>query len=193
MHSRWRFSVSRLTDCKYAAALPSTRRKNEILALTRRSGLLAHSSKKRAEPASDVGQKRIRFPAVHRAPSMMPRSACASERPLPPGGFRKQPATIPSSRWRQAGPYGEKRSFLNGGGEIRTHETLAGLPVFKTGAFGRSATPPGRRGKCNPCGKCGQNTMLHGVFRSEARNPKQIQMEKAENDGSSGFLRAQPA
>jgi len=35
--------------------------------------------------------------------------------------------------------------------------------------------------------------MLHGVFRSEARNPKQIQMEKAENDGSSGFLRAQPA
>ena len=31
----------------------------------------------------------------------------------------------------------------NGGGEIRTHETLAGLPVFKTGAFNRSATPPG--------------------------------------------------
>ena len=30
----------------------------------------------------------------------------------------------------------------NGGGEIRTHETLAGLPVFKTGAFDHSATPP---------------------------------------------------
>src|SRR5688572_24170071 len=36
-----------------------------------------------------------------------------------------------------------ERSESNGGGEIRTHETLAGLPVFKTGAFGRSATPPG--------------------------------------------------
>ncbi len=30
----------------------------------------------------------------------------------------------------------------NGGDGIRTHETLAGLPVFKTGAFDRSATPP---------------------------------------------------
>jgi hypothetical protein len=29
-----------------------------------------------------------------------------------------------------------------GGGGIRTHETVARLPVFKTGAFNRSATPP---------------------------------------------------
>jgi hypothetical protein len=29
-----------------------------------------------------------------------------------------------------------------GWGGIRTHETLAGLPVFKTGAFNRSATHP---------------------------------------------------
>ena len=29
-----------------------------------------------------------------------------------------------------------------GGGGIRTHEGLASLPVFKTGAFNRSATPP---------------------------------------------------
>lgn len=29
-----------------------------------------------------------------------------------------------------------------GWGEIRTRETLAGLPVFKTGAFNRSATHP---------------------------------------------------
>ena len=34
---------------------------------------------------------------------------------------------------------------LGGGGEIRTHERLATLPVFKTGAFNRSATPPDRR------------------------------------------------
>jgi hypothetical protein len=32
----------------------------------------------------------------------------------------------------------------DGGGEIRTPETgVARLPVFKTGAFNRSATPPG--------------------------------------------------
>lgn len=30
----------------------------------------------------------------------------------------------------------------NGAGGIRTHETLTGLPVFKTGAFSRSATTP---------------------------------------------------
>ena len=29
-----------------------------------------------------------------------------------------------------------------GGGGIRTHERLAPLPIFKTGAFNRSATPP---------------------------------------------------
>lgn len=30
----------------------------------------------------------------------------------------------------------------NGGEGIRTPETLTGLPVFKTGAFNHSATPP---------------------------------------------------
>ena len=34
-------------------------------------------------------------------------------------------------------------SVGSGGGEIRTRETLACLPVFKTGAFNHSATPPG--------------------------------------------------
>ena len=36
-----------------------------------------------------------------------------------------------------------KPAIVNGGeGEIRTHETREGLPVFKTGAFNRSATSP---------------------------------------------------
>jgi hypothetical protein len=35
-------------------------------------------------------------------------------------------------------------AFTGGWGGIRTHETLAGLPVFKTGAFNRSATHPWR-------------------------------------------------
>src|SRR5882757_9183159 len=35
-----------------------------------------------------------------------------------------------------------KSTAFGGWGGIRTHETLAGLPVFKTGAFNRSATHP---------------------------------------------------
>jgi hypothetical protein len=35
------------------------------------------------------------------------------------------------------------RRLGNGGGGIRTHEGLSSLPVFKTGAFNHSATPPG--------------------------------------------------
>ena len=31
---------------------------------------------------------------------------------------------------------------FGGGGEIRTHERITPSPVFKTGAFNRSATPP---------------------------------------------------
>ena len=33
--------------------------------------------------------------------------------------------------------------ILGGGREIRTPDTIAGMPVFKTGAFNHSATPPG--------------------------------------------------
>src|SRR5687768_16898901 len=40
-------------------------------------------------------------------------------------------------------------SYLNGGAGIRTLETLAGLPVFKTGAIDHSATPPAAEGKTN--------------------------------------------
>jgi len=42
----------------------------------------------------------------------------------------------------QSAPQKGNTAFSNGGGEIRTHGTLAGPPVFKTGAFDHSATPP---------------------------------------------------
>jgi len=35
-----------------------------------------------------------------------------------------------------------KNQRSGGRGEIRTHDTLAGMPVFKTGALNRSATLP---------------------------------------------------
>ena len=37
---------------------------------------------------------------------------------------------------------GLERLVIGGGGEIRTHDGLTPTPVFKTGAFNRSATPP---------------------------------------------------
>jgi hypothetical protein len=42
------------------------------------------------------------------------------------------------SEWRDA----PLSTTLCGGGGIRTHERLKPLPIFKTGAFNRSATPP---------------------------------------------------
>ena len=53
-------------------------------------------------------------------------------------------------------------AVLNGGGEIRTHGTLAGPPVFKTGAFNRSATPPDLGRKCSWGGKIRQKGWGNG-------------------------------
>jgi hypothetical protein len=39
-------------------------------------------------------------------------------------------------------PISLPRGLVGGGGGIRTHEGLSSLPVFKTGAFNHSATPP---------------------------------------------------
>ncbi len=45
----------------------------------------------------------------------------------------------PSPRGRRLGLFMVR---IYGAGEIRTHETLSGPPVFKTGAFNHSATTP---------------------------------------------------
>jgi hypothetical protein len=39
-------------------------------------------------------------------------------------------------------PAKARENRIGGRGEIRTHDTLAGMPVFKTGALNRSATLP---------------------------------------------------
>lgn len=41
-------------------------------------------------------------------------------------------------------PSEKEKELFYGGGEIRTHGTLTSPLVFKTSAFDRSATPPGR-------------------------------------------------
>ncbi len=48
----------------------------------------------------------------------------------------------PRGRGRPNAKVTANLSFSGGGGGIRTHERLTPLPVFKTGAFNRSATPP---------------------------------------------------
>ena len=56
-------------------------------------------------------------------------------------GFRRQcPEAFRIGR--QIGFLGLLESAIGGWGGIRTHEGLAPLPVFKTGAFNRSATHP---------------------------------------------------
>ncbi len=53
-----------------------------------------------------------------------------------------------------------------GGGGIRTHGPRERTPVFKTGAFNRSATPPGVR--------IARATYCKGRFRSSARYPNRV-------------------
>tara|TARA_B100000945_G_C20100135_1_gene465474 strand:- start:273 stop:467 length:195 start_codon:yes stop_codon:yes gene_type:complete len=63
-------------------------------------------------------------------------------------GNLSQPQTVVKLVVKNAGVLflPNKYNYLltkNGGGcEIRTHEWIAPLPVFKTGAFNRSANPP---------------------------------------------------
>ena len=54
---------------------------------------------------------------------------------------------------------------LNGGeGGIRTHDGLAPMPVFKTGAFNRSATSPSDRDYGKPPRLSICLTLAFGVF-----------------------------
>ena len=51
------------------------------------------------------------------------------------------PQTFPGANRALTGSF-RKLLYHSGQGGIRTHETLAGPPVFKTGAFNHSATCP---------------------------------------------------
>jgi hypothetical protein len=44
--------------------------------------------------------------------------------------------------WKIFAPRLAQVGVIGGSGEIRTHERVTPLPVFKTGAFNRSATLP---------------------------------------------------
>jgi hypothetical protein len=58
---------------------------------------------------------------------------------------------------------------FGGEGEIRTHETCEGPPVFKTGAFNRSATSPTSNGRARCVAKFYLTRGLHAALREGGR------------------------
>ena len=73
----------------------------------------------------------------HQLAAYCPR--CDAWRLLPLGEWISQGKGSLRLRMPQKGPTND---FIGGEGGIRTHDPLAGTPVFKTGAFNRSATSP---------------------------------------------------
>src|SRR5882757_453913 len=59
-------------------------------------------------------------------------------------------STHPAPSKIKMGPSRPILIFIGGEGEIRTHEPRKGPPVFKTGAFNRSATSPAGCGAILP-------------------------------------------
>ena len=70
------------------------------------------------------------------------------------------------------------RKAIGGGGGIRTHGPRERTPVFKTGAFNRSATPPGVR--------IARASYWKARFRSRARHPIRVHGAKSSASANSG-------
>ena len=93
-------------------------------------------------------------------PATPPIRSCAGHSSFYRSGRRETRKIFPVLR--AAGRLeGGRRGESNGGGEIRTHGTLAGPPVFKTGAFGHSATPPGRAGVYSAPNRASKKARAH--------------------------------
>ena len=52
-------------------------------------------------------------------------------------------AALRGGGWFGVGLYVVQTTYGSGQGGIRTHDTLAGIPVFETGSFSHSDTCPG--------------------------------------------------
>ncbi len=84
---------------------------------------------------------------LFRAPALNPSQSSGLLRSLktPSWYFDRTPCIVPMLTHKikkTANTFGAAGIFNGGGGEIRTHEGREPLPVFKTGAFNHSATPP---------------------------------------------------
>jgi hypothetical protein len=88
-------------------------------------------SRRHQLPGGDHQPQSRRAP---RAPRRASSPQAAADRPLADRGRPRQPASHAS----------RTDATRDGGGGIRTRGPLARTPVFKTGAFDRSATPPWR-------------------------------------------------
>ena len=101
-----------------------------------------------------VRLKPLGHPSLHRRrqAAHIPRSCSlvhdpGAHAPRNPGAHAPR---NPGARWSPRCPQKKKVraraltfSSPDGRGEIRTHDTVAGMPVFETGAFNHSATRPG--------------------------------------------------
>src|SRR6185295_8749322 len=65
-------------------------------------------------------------------------------------------------------------SRSGGGGGIRTHEALADPPVFKTGAFNRSATPPGKKHQASSIRYQGKRRRDERDYREAGRRDRSM-------------------
>ena len=95
------------------------------------TGATGHEDPHQSYPPADCGLPTAQSRLLSRS-----RRTCPDCRPGVPGRCRR----LRQFPWDGAND--AKCRFDGGGCEIRTHEGLATLPVFKTGAFNRSANPP---------------------------------------------------
>ena len=83
--------------------------------------------------------------------------------------------------------------YSGGRGGIRTHGTLAGTPVFKTGALNRSATLPNQEFQSLSLGRCRTQRELGHILGANddlPRNPA-IRAEKSRSPKRAGPVAAQ--
>src|SRR5579872_6046071 len=105
------------------------------------------------------------------------------------------PRQDPSPHGSPAKNEEEERRQHGGGGGIRTHEALASPPVFKTGAFNRSATPPGEMPQASDVGFTGKRrgeTTGRGDAVIDGSSRRERTPEPAAGQGRRAF-RALPA
>ncbi len=100
----------------------------------------------------------------------------------------------PRHRTRHAGmPEAHGQSQGGGGGGIRTHGGLSSTPVFKTGAFDHSATPPGRQLPRTGSPRHGTQQRVYGQAAGNVRERSEPAEDRARTVGGPYPLAASPS
>ena len=92
-------------------------------------------------PDGGTSKSRVRDFGASKARKRVPRRSLVTDTVADPALTRGNYGTS-SNPARYLNIWSDINKLAGGGGGIRTHETVARLPVFKTGAFNHSATHP---------------------------------------------------